>query len=457
MLEWDATTEDVADGVYFIFDAGEESVGFLSLDFEVPEACEVLIGYGEHLEDLRVRSFVRYRNFCGSYHAKAGRNQFFYPFQRLGMRYLQVHIYHKQGKLFHAGIKKTYYPLEIRECTLKDALHKKIYEVCIRTLHHCMHEHHEDCPWREQSLYTVDSRVQMLCGYYAFEEQEFARESIRLMARSLREDGTLELCSPGKVHITIPFFTISFVRQVKEYLDYTRDRAFVEEIFDSVKAIILGLEKRLEDNDLLTCFEGDQYWNFYEWTDLLDGREYFKENAPFEAPLNASVSDAFYCFARICDIIEPTASAYYDNMRQRVNQALHKMFYDEKRHAYVTRQGDGKDKPLHAFTQAMVLYADAVPEKVKSKVIENMISGNLIPCTLSSTIYEFDVLLREGDQYWDYVKNEVEKRWGTMLYAGATTFWETDRGQGDFGNAGSLCHGWAAVPVYLYGKYHLVT
>lgn len=58
--------------------------------------------------------------------------------------------------------------------------------------------------------------------------------------------------------------------------------------------------------------------------------------------------------------------------------------------------------------------------------------------------------------YRDYVRQEIEAVWGKMLYAGATTFWETDGGASDFDNAGSLCHGWSAVPIYLYGKYNLL-
>ncbi|MFQ7077041.1 MAG: hypothetical protein ACLRSW_03420 [Christensenellaceae bacterium] len=39
-----------------------------------------------------------------------------------------------------------------------------------------------------------------------------------------------------------------------------------------------------------------------------------------------------------------------------------------------------------------------------------------------------------------------------MLKRGATTFWETIKGEADFEGAGSLCHGWSAVPVYVAWK-----
>ena len=42
-----------------------------------------------------------------------------------------------------------------------------------------------------------------------------------------------------------------------------------------------------------------------------------------------------------------------------------------------------------------------------------------------------------------------------MLYNGATSFWETIKGHADFGEAGSLCHGWSAIPIYFYQAYLL--
>ena len=50
----------------------------------------------------------------------------------------------------------------------------------------------------------------------------------------------------------------------------------------------------------------------------------------------------------------------------------------------------------------------------------------------------------------------IKEYFGAMVSRGATTFWETDLGHADFHNAGSLCHGWSAVPIYLYGKYNLL-
>ena len=39
---------------------------------------------------------------------------------------------------------------------------------------------------------------------------------------------------------------------------------------------------------------------------------------------------------------------------------------------------------------------------------------------------------------------------GKMLEDGATTFYETEEGWPAFERAGSLCHGWSAMPVHYY-------
>ena len=50
------------------------------------------------------------------------------------------------------------------------------------------------------------------------------------------------------------------------------------------------------------------------------------------------------------------------------------------------------------------------------------------------------------------MRKEMDEAWSAMLKAGATSFWEVSDEWKAFGNAGSLCHGWSAVPVYFYGS-----
>jgi len=59
-------------------------------------------------------------------------------------------------------------------------------------------------------------------------------------------------------------------------------------------------------------------------------------------------------------------------------------------------------------------------------------------------------------KYKDVILEEIRSNYGKMLKEGSTTAWETTVGQADFANAGSLCHGWSAYPIYIYNELGLV-
>ena len=78
----------------------------------------------------------------------------------------------------------------------------------------------------------------------------------------------------------------------------------------------------------------------------------------------------------------------------------------------------------------------------------------LIPATLSMLGYVYDALLeKDFDGNKEFALSDIREKYGYMLDKGATSFWETINGAGDFSKAGSLCHGWSAMPIYYYNKF----
>lgn len=467
------TAPEDSQGIFALIDTGRENAGVLSLDIELENDCEILVGWGEHLEDMRVRAYVGGRNFCASYHARAGRNRFIHTFRRLGMRYMQIHIYAKSANIFYAGIRTTDYPLESEKAfSCADSLHTKIDEVSRRTLLMCMHEHYEDCPWREQALYSMDSRNQMLCGYYAFDEYDFPKASIRLMAQSLRDDGMLELCSPARVAITIPSFTAIFLTQAAEYLQYSGDVDFLREIFPALETIAQGFMRRLGNRQgLLTCYAEPQYWNFYEWQTGLSGSisgSVPPEKMAFDAPLCAFVSMGFNSLGNICAALgEYEKAQTYVDAHFALNEAINRYFWDADKGAYASYiRGAGvplptaEDAELERFhyaelTNALIVCCGAAGEHEgrERRVLKALKDETLIPVTLSHSIFKYEALMQEPEQYARYVFGDIAGKWGHMLSNNATTFWETIDGALAFGDAGSLCHAWSAIPIYFYHEY----
>ena len=127
--------------------------------------------------------------------------------------------------------------------------------------------------------------------------------------------------------------------------------------------------------------------------------------------------------------------------------------FDEATGAYLTRLGDSA--PRHTLTQALMLYIGAVPQAYISQVAQAITGKQLIPASVSMSIYVYEALLKLGDSFRDYVLSHIRQTWTTMLYSGFDTFWETIDGADDFYFAGSLCHGWASVPIYIMNHYHL--
>ena len=446
---------------FIILDLGREQVGFFELDIDLPEACDVFVGWGEHLEDLRVRTTVGGRNFAALYHGHAGRNTFLYPIKRMGLRYVQLHVYCKGATLYYAGVRVSRYPVDtvtLFDCA--DHLHSQIYRTSLRTLQHCMHDHYEDCPWREQALYTMDSRNQMLCGYYTFDEYAFPRASLRMFALNLRGDHTLELTSPGKTGITIPSFTAIYMIQLGEYLRCSDDEELLREVLPAATDIADGFLARMEKTGLIRRFEGERYWNFYEWQEGLAGKcgaEKSADQQAYDAPLMAFVSMGLEQMCYICDRLgHPELSQRYAAARSEINAAINKYFWQPDKGWYATTLENGELRHACELTQSLAVCCGAVPRGRLEQVLETLTGSmgpDFYPVTLSHSIFKYEALLRLPARYARFVFDQVAEIFGAMLYKDATTFWETSDGASAFANAGSLCHAWSAIPAYLYLRY----
>ena len=96
----------------------------------------------------------------------------------------------------------------------------------------------------------------------------------------------------------------------------------------------------------------------------------------------------------------------------------------------------------------MALNAGIVPKTVVPRVLSTLRARRFLPMTLSSLLYLVKALMPLNPSARGLVSESIARYWEPMICAGATSFWETQYGGDDFGQAGSLCHGWSALPVY---------
>lgn len=448
------------DGIYFTVDLGTESAGFLDFDIEVPADCRLDVGFGEHLKDGRLRTAVR--GFWCDVQLKAGRNTYLHTFRRFGCRYLQFFLHTTEATVHYAGLRPTTYPLCAKEYRCGNLLRETIYKVCQNTLLQCLHEHYEDCPWREQALYTMDSRNQMLCGYYAFGETQAARAALELMTHGVRRDGLLMLCYPAGLDFPIPSFSCMFFVQMDEYIRHSGDTSLAAEHLPMLENLMETFLRRRQDSGVIENFYGEfegrrDYWNFYEWTPTMSGA-FAETSRRLEAPLNAFLSLALRALANICEALglQDKAASYRATSRT-LNAAIAQVFFNPETRLFESFDCIHRGE-YTVLTQSLCLLcgaADGLDISVMLRVMEANGPADtglcVYPNTLSMNAFRFDALLTlDRSRYAPLILAEIDREYLYMLREGATSFWETICGADDFGDAGSLCHGWSALPVYYY-------
>ena len=420
----------------YLSDLGKETVGYLHLEADCDRETELTIAYGEHLDGGRVPRIIWTRDFSATIRCRKGKNVFDGLFRRFAGRYLEATG--EGAKITSLTLSPVGRDVKVKPRKFADPDLQKIYDVSVYTLYCSMHDHYEDCPWREQALYTLDSRNQMLCGYYAFEGFAFQRQNLLLIAKGLY-DGLLTLCFPmrGGNH-AIPFFSLIYPVQVAEYIRYSGDKEILAEVGDVIKTIMKTFSARVENNGLIASFPYP-YWNFYEWTDgsANDGDLDRKPTDPFVKSYDTILNAAYVLAAKACDELFDTKTDTSRSVR-----ALRETLFNAEKGEFMLSTADPRSSVL---CNAIAILAGAGDEKLAEKIISD---NTLIPVTLSMCTYFYDALLSFGDRYKNFILADVKRKYAHMLNRGATTFWETELGAEDFGGAGSLCHGWSAIPVY---------
>jgi hypothetical protein len=435
-------------GVYFIIDCGGEEAGFLDFDIETEEACQIDISYGEHLVDGRVRAEIYGRNFCVQYKARKGRQRYCNELFRFGGRYFQYYVHAPKITVYYAGLRPTVYPAEKKPFQASDALRRQIYDTSVRTLILCMHEHYEDTPWREQCLYTLDSWMQMLYGFYAFKGFAFARAALSLMRYGVRDEGRLSITFPTDKELNIPMFTLIYPIQVTDYTAHSKDLSLAEEVYPILENIFKEALRRLRENGLVLDYDKPS-WNFYEWIYEYHGMLNC-EKRTYDLILNCMLSYSLAHMAKLSQTLGKDGECYSD-AAARLNRAVYEAFYDKEKKLF--RSFIGKyEYEYGELGNSLAILCGACFENGKTIVrqLADPLNG-MTKITLPMQLFKYRALLQtDKTAYAEAILSEVDRNYFHMLRNGATSFWETMKGESDFDRAGSLCHGWSALPIFVY-------
>lgn len=436
----------------FVIDLGEETVGIPRLDFESGCAQKMVVSWGESLRDGRVERIIGARDFSFDYFAKPGKNEYVNYMLRLGCRYLEVEC-ESPIVLEYAGVIPQVYPTVEKKAVLQDSFDQEIYDLCIKTMRLCMMERYVDCPWREQCLYAFDSRNQMLFGYYAYEDgnAEYAKSNLLLIAQDRREDGLLSICFPCSKDMTIPSFSLHYILAVKEYVAYTGDNSIIPIVYDKLSSLLSVFANTVQGG--LACrFKEKAHWNFYDWSPHSEGGIYVVDEPIPDILINSLFVLALDAFAYLCERGNQTNP--YLGLADTVRGRAYEKFFMHEEKLFSTT-GEGND--CTELGNALALLAKIPCDGNEKAIAQSIADKRLAPCSLSNKIFKFIALLDlDEESYKQSVLEEIRADFRFMIEKGATSVWETLKGKADQAGAGSLCHAWGCVPVYIFNRLGMI-
>ena len=419
---------------YLVLDFGQEVVGYPRIEVEAPAGTMVDMGYSELLEEGRVcphRNGVRYAD---RYIARNGR-QVFETFGMRGFRYMMLTFRGTEGPVWvhDVGVNFSTYPVAHRgafECS--DERLNTIWEVGRTTVQLCMHDAYEDCPWREQAQWWGDARVEALVNYYAFGDAKLMARGLRQIAQSQRADGLTQGMVPGGGRAWwLPGFSLIWVISLWEYVLYTGDENLVHELYPNVRRLLSWFDRQNGDRGLLEEVPG---WIFTDWTDLDSGGEI--------AALNALYVGALEAASELSNLLRDEASAAkYKGRAHAVRTDFTLYLWSEEKGVYT--DGVGSERVSQHVNVLAALY-DIAGEEKRDGIFQTIFEDESDVVQIGSPYFMFYALdaLHHSDR-GDQAIEIIRKRWGAMLDAGATTWWER------FSPEDSWCHGWSAGPTYF--------
>jgi len=285
---------DSRNGVCVISDMGAEFAGFIELKLYAGAGTVIDVSYGEHLADGFVRAYIGGRNFTDRYICREGYNYFRFLFRRSAGRYIQLNVTNIREsylKILYFGLYEAsaHLPAEAKFTTDRDEQSSALRKAAVRTLDLCMHDHYEDCPWREQSLYAYDSRNQMIFGYYIWGNWKFARASLDLLGRGYTDSGLLNICAPNdSSSLKIIMFSYVWISAVREYTLFSGDFSLFAKFKNQIHIMLeKAMSRREENSGLFREDSSPKAWDFIEWVPGLEGDICGGKRRFLSAPFNA--------------------------------------------------------------------------------------------------------------------------------------------------------------------------
>ena len=254
---------------------------------------------------------------------------------------------------------------------------------------------------------------------------------------------------PVTTHVnTILDYSLLWIISLGVYRESYGDTDFLTAIYPKARSLMdLCLSQR-DENGFLVGRAQD--WVFIDWADF-----------DREGPLCAEQMLFAECCRVMAELAPEEEKQNYRSLREELQEKIDRFFWDEEKQAYIDSFASGNRHVTRHANIFAILFGLADDTR-KNLLAETVLFNQAIPAikTPYFRFYELEAMCRLG--YLEQVLQEIKSYWGGMLRLGAVTFWEEydpskplEQQYAMYGDpfGKSLCHAWAASPIYLLARY----
>jgi len=306
----------------------------------------------------------------------------------------------------------------------------KLREVGVRTIERCSLDFLIDGIKRDRLPWAGDLTVAIMADAYLYGDPEVVRRTLSVMD-AFKSDVN------GIVN-----YSMWTIISHDLYQRYFADRQFLQDRWWRIRERIENLVSRTDADGFVTK---DLDWVFVDWAEPQS-----------DVALQVIWYGALMSGARLAERVGDSRVAAYRGLAAKVRTGLDRRAWDAKRGLYRANL-DGKD----VFGRQANIFAIVfeVADVDRSRLIAKELAADRLPPVGTPYVYGFELMALCRSGYHAEFLHGMEKVFGAMLDAGATTFWEgyNASAKGDeryafYGRpwANSLCHAWSAWPAFMF-------
>lgn len=438
------------------YDFGAEVVGYPEIEVIAEEGGVLQLFYGESLE----------MSLMDTYLLRKGINKLT-PFGRRAFRYLKVSVMATPVPIHITNllVRFVHYPYnEGGYFRCSDEKLNRIWEIGRYTTMVNSQNHFEDCPYREGALWVADSVVMAKVVYQTFSDPSLVRKSLLQAARIQNEDGSIPGTGPQKNSFLLPDFCAHWLFGISEYYAYTKDTAFLKEVWPNITKLARWFKQQEDESGLFAKADRDGMWCFIDWSDDIERKDRV-----------TAVSCFYYKFLITASLLAGELGEQEDQVNyQQKAVMLRRTIRDLLRVPQTTIYADcmtehGLSSSITAQTNFAAAWSGIMEKAEVADFVQNYYLSERLPRIRGAFFYHIvlETLFENG--FTEEAIRLVRNYWGDMLDRGATTWWETFDPLLPFATIPSpylghtptylqdsipvsLCHGWGASPTYLLSK-----